>query len=99
MGGVEYVCLRAHTTQADWTPPATPALWQVYTAPSVNWAVGVAYKVGDIVTYTPDGKRYRCLQAHTSQAGWTPPVVPALWLLIPNPHYANTPHNPDKPRQ
>jgi len=82
-GGVEYVCLRAHTTQADWTPPATPALWQVYTAPSVNWAVGVAYKVGDIVTYTPDGKRYRCLQAHTSQAGWTPPVVPALWQVIP----------------
>jgi hypothetical protein len=26
-----------------------------------------------------DGVRYRCRQAHTSQAGWTPPATPALW--------------------
>ena len=23
---------------------------------------------------------YRCVQAHTSQADWTPPAVPALWV-------------------
>jgi hypothetical protein len=79
--GVEYVCIQAHTTQTDWTPPAVPALWAVYTAPSSSWAVGVAYKVNDVVTY--QGKSYRCLQAHTSQAGWTPTAAPALWLLIP----------------
>lgn len=27
--GAWYVCLQAHTTQADWTPDAVPALWQV----------------------------------------------------------------------
>ena len=43
------------------------------------WAVGVAYVVGDIVTY--EGSTYTCLQAHTSQAGWTPAAVPSLWTL------------------
>jgi hypothetical protein len=27
--GITYSCLQAHTTQSDWTPPATPALWGV----------------------------------------------------------------------
>jgi hypothetical protein len=76
---IEYVCLQTHTTQVDWTPPATPALWQVYVIASPNWAVGVAYKVNDIVIYVPNGFTYKCLQAHTSQAGWNPPAVPALW--------------------
>ena len=26
---IEYTCLQAHITQADWTPPQVPALWQV----------------------------------------------------------------------
>lgn len=43
-----------------------------------NWAVGVAYGVGDRRQY--DGLLYRCVQAHTSQAGWEPPMVPALWV-------------------
>lgn len=41
------------------------------------WAPGVAYQVGDLVSY--DGEIYRCLQAHTSQSDWTPPATPALW--------------------
>ena len=27
--GLVYRCLQAHTSQPDWTPPATPALWRV----------------------------------------------------------------------
>lgn len=30
-GGSEYKCIQAHTSQPDWTPPATPALWQLVT--------------------------------------------------------------------
>ena len=26
-GGTLYRCVQAHTSQPDWTPPATPALW------------------------------------------------------------------------
>lgn len=38
---------------------------------------GVAYAVDDRVLY--EGNEYRCLQAHTSQPGWTPPATPSLW--------------------
>lgn len=43
-----------------------------------DWQTGVAYAVGDRRKY--EGLLYRCVQAHTSQADWTPPAVPALWV-------------------
>lgn len=43
-----------------------------------EWAVGVPYAVGDRRQY--GGLLYRCVQAHTSQADWAPPAVPALWV-------------------
>jgi len=83
--GKTYKCQIAHVTQADWTPPATPALWRVVATepeePTTDtWAMGVAYKVGDVVTY--EGREYQCRQAHTSIASWSPPAVPALWLPV-----------------
>ena len=46
---------------------------------------GAAYAVGDRVQYA--GVLYKCLQAHTSQATWTPTDAPSLWtkVLIPTP--------------
>lgn len=44
------------------------------------WAVGVAYAVNDTVTY--GGCTYKVIQAHTSQADWTPPAVPALFTQL-----------------
>ncbi|WP_231329603.1 M4 family metallopeptidase [Actinomadura graeca] len=44
---------------------------------NTSWAEGKSYNIGDTVVY--DGVTYRCLQPHTSQPGWTPPNVPALW--------------------
>ena len=44
------------------------------------WAAGTAYAAGIRVVY--DGKLYKCLQAHTSQAGWTPDAAPALWASV-----------------
>ena len=32
-----------------------------------------------------DRTLYRCDQTHTSQAGWEPPMVPALWTEVPRP--------------
>ncbi|HEY0482102.1 MAG TPA: carbohydrate-binding protein [Kofleriaceae bacterium] len=43
------------------------------------WVVGHAYRVADVVTF--NGGVYQCIQAHTSQSDWSPPVVPALWGL------------------
>jgi chitinase len=45
-----------------------------------TWAPNVSYTVGQQVTY--GGHTYQCLQGHTSQVGWEPPNVPALWQLI-----------------
>lgn len=42
------------------------------------WESDVTYAVGDRRQY--DNLLYRCVQAHTSQADWTPPAVPALWV-------------------
>lgn len=46
---------------------------------------GKAYIMGDRVKYV--GALYKCLQAHTSQATWTPTDAPSLWakVLIPTP--------------
>lgn len=58
--------------QAETVPDAFPA-----------WSAGIAYEVGKRVRY--EGLLYRCVQAHTSQEGWEPPNVPALWTRIGEP--------------
>lgn len=44
------------------------------------WAIGRAYAVDDRVQH--GGILYKCVQAHTSQADWTPDAVPALYTVI-----------------
>ena len=44
------------------------------------WEADTKYTVGNRRRYA--GKVYKCRQAHTSQAGWEPPAVPALWVVI-----------------
>lgn len=53
---------------------------QAETVPQVfpEWRVDTEYVVGKRARY--ENKLYRCVQAHTSQEGWEPPNVPALWV-------------------
>ena len=44
------------------------------------WTIGRAYATGDRVQY--DGILYKCIQAHTTQADWTPDITPALWVAV-----------------
>lgn len=44
------------------------------------WAIGRAYAVGYRVQH--GGTLYKCVQAHTSQADWTPDATPALWVVV-----------------
>ena len=48
------------------------------------WEVDIAYVVGNIRRYS-DGKLYRCLQAHTSQADWEPDAAASLWVNVSDP--------------
>lgn len=48
-----------------------------------HWAVDTAYALDVRVSYS--GKLYKCVQAHTSQTGWEPPEVPALWTEVAKP--------------
>ena len=47
------------------------------------WAADKAYATDDRIRYGE--KLYRCVQAHTSQADWTPDVTPALWTEVAKP--------------
>lgn len=57
------------------------------------WKAGEAVKADDRRYYEPDGKLYKCRQAHTTQADWTPDKTPALWAVIDVAH-AGTPEDP-----
>lgn len=61
--GTLYKCIQAHTSQADWMPDATPALWvKVSLDEYPEWAQPTgahdAYNIGDKVTY--NGQHYVC---------------------------------------
>lgn len=57
-----------------------------------EWAADTAYTVGYKVR--KDGKLWRCIQAHTSQAGWEPSTATAsLWEEICESH-DGTPDDP-----
>lgn len=47
------------------------------------WKVDTAYQTGDRVQY--EGKLYKCLQAHTSQADWIPSTAVSLWVEVADP--------------
>ncbi len=47
------------------------------------WSATASYVAGDRVRY--GNILYRCLQAHTAQADWTPDAAVSLWVRIDDP--------------
>lgn len=47
------------------------------------WKADTAYTTQQRIRY--NSKLYRCEQAHTSQADWTPDKTPALWTEVAEP--------------
>lgn len=47
-----------------------------------EWAIGMAYKAGQLRRDPLTGLLYRCAQAHTAQAGWEPSLTPAMWTVV-----------------
>ena len=53
-----------------------------------EWSAdGVQYKVDDVVNH--GGHLYRCEQAHTSQADWTPDAAASLYPTVDGPIYVS----------
>lgn len=73
--------LRAMIEKAAASLPDEDALEAVELFPA--WEAGTEYAAQNRVRY--EGKLYRCEQAHTSQEGWEPPNVPALWTEVAEP--------------
>ena len=44
------------------------------------WSSGISVSVNDRYQYSD--KLYKCVQAHTTQADWTPDKTPALWVEV-----------------
>ena len=44
------------------------------------WRLGLSVQIGDVYSY--GGFLWRCIQAHTTQTGWEPDKVPALWRKV-----------------
>lgn len=66
-GGRLYKCVAAHTTQEDWTPDKTPALWVVVDVTHAGTvddpipaARGMEYEYGKYYLDGEDGKTYLC---------------------------------------
>jgi chitodextrinase len=70
--------LRAYIEKAAVSLTDEDALEAIELYPA--WKTGTAYEADERIRH--DGILYRCVQAHTSQTGWEPPVVPALWTVV-----------------
>jgi hypothetical protein len=75
------LALRALIEKAAVSLPDEDALDAVELFPL--WQSGKAYAVDERIRYGE--KLYRCVQAHTSQADWTPDATPALWTEVAKP--------------
>ena len=73
--------LRPYIEEAAASLPDGDALEAVELFPV--WEVGVAYAADVRVRYGMT--LYKCVQAHTSQAEWTPDKTPALWTEVAEP--------------
>ena len=73
--------LRALIVKASASLPDEDALEAVELFPL--WSADTEYAADVRVRY--EDKLYRCVQAHTSQSGWEPPAVPALWTEVAKP--------------
>ena len=73
--------LRPLIVKASASLPDEDALDAVELFPA--WATDTAYAADERIRYGE--KLYRCVQAHTSQADWTPEATPALWAEVAKP--------------
>ena len=75
-GGKVYKCRQAHTSQTDWNPAATPALWVVIDVTHAGTqddpipaSRGMEYEYGKYYLDSEDGKTYKCERTGEQSGG------------------------------
>ncbi len=75
-GGKVHKCRQAHTSQADWTPDKTPALWTIINVDHAGTqddpipaAAGMEYEYGKYYLDPTDGKLYLCERTGEAAGG------------------------------
>ena len=75
-GGKLYKCQQAHTSQEDWKPSATPALWVVVDVAHAGTqddpipaSRGMEYEYGKYYLDSEDGKTYKCERVGEAAGG------------------------------
>lgn len=80
-----YRCLQGHTSQDNWTPDATPALWVEVVAPNEYREIkdGMlpteAFALGEIGWYQSEDNLYKSL---IDANNYTPETYPAGWEKV-----------------
>lgn len=81
-----YRCVQSHTSQADWEPDRTPALWTEVAKPGEipvwKQPTGAqdAYMIGDLVHYPDaDSPVYKSVIDNNI---WSPEAYPAGWEVV-----------------
>lgn len=83
--GKLYRCLQSHTSQDNWTPDATPALWVEVAAPNEyreikdNMLPTEAFDLGEIGWYKNKDNLWKSL---ISANTYTPETYPAGWEQV-----------------
>jgi hypothetical protein len=77
--GEAVLMVRQTHDRTHFEPSETPALFLTVND-SLDWIAGEQVQVGTRRLYA--GAWYQAVQAHVTQADWTPPSVPALWALV-----------------
>lgn len=77
--GKSYAATVGHTAfDPGWFPGGPANLWTLIPNPGASaWVAGAAYTLPAKATY--GGSLYNLVQSHSSQVGWEPPNVQALW--------------------
>lgn len=96
-----YKVVQAHTSQADWTPDATPALYDAFGLDESGYPLWTqpsgahdAYNQGDIVNY--NGDLYESLMDGNV---WSPDVYPAGWQAVESTEPSPEPEPDPKPEE
>ncbi len=84
------LALRALIEKGSASLPDEDALEAVELFPA--WAVGASYEAG--IRLRCGEKLYKVLQAHTSQADWTPDIATSLYAEVEKPGQGDTPDDP-----